>query len=47
MAAIGAVLFAIKSAHPARLALLAAAALFALSISACAVFLTWMHRVTG
>jgi MFS family permease len=46
VAAIGAVFFAIESSQSARLALLAAAALFALSIIACAVFLTWMRRVT-
>jgi hypothetical protein len=47
VAAIGAVFFAIESAWSARPALLAAAALFALSIIACAAFLTWMRRVTG
>ena len=40
-------IFAIVSNQSARLALLAAAALFALSIMACAAFLTWMRRVTG
>jgi hypothetical protein len=44
VAAIGAVFFAIESNQSARLALLAAAALFALSIMACAAFLTWMRR---
>jgi hypothetical protein len=47
VAAIGAVFFAIESAGSARLALLATSALFMLSISACAAFLTWMRRVTA
>jgi MFS family permease len=47
VAAIGAVFFAIESNQSSRLALLAACALFALSIIACAAFLTWMRRVTG
>jgi EmrB/QacA subfamily drug resistance transporter len=47
VAAIGAVFFAIESNQSARLALLAACVLFALSIIACAAFLTWMRRVTG
>jgi len=47
VAAIGAVFFAIESNQPSRLALLAACALFALSITACAAFLTWMRQVTG
>jgi EmrB/QacA subfamily drug resistance transporter len=47
VAAIGAVFFTIESAWSARLALLAAAALFASSLIACAAFLTWMRRVTG
>jgi predicted MFS family arabinose efflux permease len=47
VAAIGAVFFAIESAWSARPALLTAAALFALSIIACAAFLTWMRRVTA
>ena len=47
VAAIGAVYFAIESNQSSRLALLAACALFALSIIACAAFLTWMRRVTG
>ena len=47
VAAIGAVFFAIESNQSTRLALLAACALFALSIIACAAFLTWMRRVTG
>jgi hypothetical protein len=42
-----AVFFAIEANQSARLALLAVAALFALSIMACAAFLTWMRRVTG
>jgi hypothetical protein len=45
-AAIGAVFFAIESNQSSRLALLAALALFVLSIIACAAFLTWMLRVT-
>ena len=47
VAAIGAVYFAIESNQSARPALLAACALFALSIAACAAFLTWMRRVTA
>ena len=47
VAAIGAVFFAIESSGSARPALLAASALFVLSIIACAAFLTWMRRVTG
>ena len=47
VAAIGAVYFAIGSNQSARPALLATCALFALSITACAAFLTWMRRVTG
>jgi len=47
VAAIGAVFFAIESNQSSRLALLAALGLFALSIIACAAFLTWMRRVTG
>jgi EmrB/QacA subfamily drug resistance transporter len=47
VAAIGAVFFAVESAGSARLALLVASALFVLSISACAAFLTWMRRVTA
>ena len=46
-AAIGAVFFAIESNQSSRLAALAACALLALSIIACAAFLTWMRRVTG
>ena len=47
VAAIGAVFFSIELSQSARPALLVAAALFALSIIACAVFLTSMRRVTG
>jgi EmrB/QacA subfamily drug resistance transporter len=47
IAAIGAVFFAIEAAGSARLALLAAAVLFTLSIVACAAFLTWMRRATA
>jgi MFS family permease len=47
VAVIGAVFFAIESNQPSRQALLAALALFALSIFACAAFLTWMRRVTA
>jgi hypothetical protein len=47
VAAIGAVFFAIESSQPSRLALLAALALFALSMIACDAFPTWMRRVTG
>jgi predicted MFS family arabinose efflux permease len=47
VAAIGAVFFAIESNQSSRLALLAACALFALSIIACAAFLTWMRRFTA
>ncbi len=46
VAAIGAVFFAIEAAGSARPALLVACALFALSIMACAAFLTWMRRAT-
>jgi hypothetical protein len=46
LAAIGAVFFTIESNQSSRLALLAASALFALSIIACAAFLTWMCRLT-
>ncbi|MCK1517850.1 hypothetical protein IVB22_36275 [Bradyrhizobium sp. 190] len=42
-----AVFFAIESSQSSQLALLAACALFALSIIACAAFLTRMRRVTG
>jgi EmrB/QacA subfamily drug resistance transporter len=43
VATIGAVFFAVESGQSARLA---ASALFALSIIACAAFLTWMRRAT-
>ena len=46
VAAIGAVFFAVESSHAARPALLAASALFALSIITCAAFLTWMRHAT-
>jgi EmrB/QacA subfamily drug resistance transporter len=44
VAAIGAAFFAIEAAQSARLALLVSSALFALSIVACALFLSWMRR---
>ena len=44
VAAIGAAFFAIEAARSARLALFASSALFALSIAACAAFLSWMRR---
>jgi predicted MFS family arabinose efflux permease len=44
VAAIGAVFFAIEAAGSARQALVAASALFALSIVTCAAFLSWMRR---
>ena len=50
VAAIGAVFFAIEACLSAHSAVFAAAALFALSILACAAFLTWMrrgHRMTN
>jgi hypothetical protein len=40
------VFFAVESGQSARLALLAASALFALSIITCAAFLTWMRQAT-
>jgi len=46
VAAIGAVFFAIESAASAQLALVAASALFALSIIVCAAFLTWMRHAS-
>jgi predicted MFS family arabinose efflux permease len=46
VAVIGAVFFAIEAAGFARMALLAACAMFALSIVACAALLTWMRRAT-
>jgi hypothetical protein len=47
VAAIGAVFFAIEAAGSARPALLVACGLFAMSIVACAAFLTWMRRATA
>ena len=47
VAAIGAVFFAVESATSAYLALFAACALFVLSISISAVFLSWMRRATS
>ena len=46
VAAIGAVFFAIEVANSSRVALLVACILFAMSIMACAAFLTWMRRAT-
>jgi len=46
VAAVGAVFFAVESAYAARPALLAASALFALSIVICAAFLTRMRHAT-
>jgi predicted MFS family arabinose efflux permease len=47
VAAIGAVFFSIEAARSARLALFASSALFALSIVACAAFLSWMRRAAA
>ena len=47
VAEIGAVFFAAEAAQSARLALFAAAGLFALSIVACAAFLWWMRRAAN
>jgi MFS family permease len=47
VAAIGAVFFAMEAADSAELALLAALTLFALSITTCAAFLSWMRRAAG
>ena len=47
IAAIGAVFFAVESTTSAHLALFAACALFVLSISISAVFLSWMRRATS
>ena len=47
VAAIGAGFFAIEAAGSARVALLTSSVLFALSIMACAAFLTWMRRATA
>jgi predicted MFS family arabinose efflux permease len=44
VAAIGAVYFAMEAAQSARLAMFAALTLFALSITTCAAFLSWMRR---
>lgn len=44
VAAIGAAFFAIEATQSARLALFVSSALFALSIVACAAFLSWMRR---
>jgi uncharacterized membrane protein len=44
VAAIGAAFFVIEATFSARLALFEASALFALSIVACAAFLSWMRR---
>jgi hypothetical protein len=47
IAGLAALVMATESNQSSRLVLLAALALFALSIIACAAFLTWMRRVTG
>jgi EmrB/QacA subfamily drug resistance transporter len=47
VAAIGAVFFAIEAAESAELALLVALTLFALSITTCAAFLSWMRRAVA
>jgi predicted MFS family arabinose efflux permease len=47
VAAIGAAFFAIEAACSARPALFAVAALFTLSIAACAAFLSWMRRAAA
>jgi predicted MFS family arabinose efflux permease len=47
VAAIGAVFFAITAAQSARVALLTSLALFTLSITTCAVFLSWMRRAAA
>jgi predicted MFS family arabinose efflux permease len=47
VAAIGAVFFAIESAHSAHVALFAAIVLFALSIVTSAALLSWMRRATA
>jgi predicted MFS family arabinose efflux permease len=44
VAAIGAAFFAIEAAFSPRLALVAAAVLFVLSLAICAAFLSWMRR---
>jgi EmrB/QacA subfamily drug resistance transporter len=47
VAAIGAVFFAVEAAESAELALLVALTLFALSITTCAAFLSWMRCAAG
>jgi EmrB/QacA subfamily drug resistance transporter len=47
VAAIGAVFFAMEAAESAELALLVALTLFALSITTCAAFLSWMGRAAA
>ena len=47
VAAIGAVFFAINAAHSAQYAMFASSALFALSIIAAVVFLSWMRRAAA
>jgi predicted MFS family arabinose efflux permease len=47
VAAIGAVFFAVEAAQTTQHALLAAIALFALSIVTCAALLSWMRRATA
>ena len=47
VAAIGAVFFAMEAAESAELALLVALTLFALSITTCAAFLSWMRRAAA
>ncbi|MBR0871453.1 MFS transporter [Bradyrhizobium tropiciagri] len=47
VAAIGAVFFAVETAMSARMALFAACALFVLSITICAAFLSWMRRAAA
>jgi predicted MFS family arabinose efflux permease len=47
VAAIGAAFFAIEAAYSPQLALFAAAALFTVSIAACAAFLSWMRRAAA
>ena len=47
VAAIGAVFFAMAAAQSARVALLASLVLFALSVTSCAVFLSWMRRAAA
>jgi hypothetical protein len=44
VAAIGAVYFAVQSAGPARMALLASFSVCALSVAGSAMFLLWMRR---